>query len=255
MQEEVKVVAICKNCGGPVNSAYCRHCGEKANTERITGAYLWNEFFRFFTHLEKGFLFTSWKMLVSPGPSVKKFIEGNRMPYQKPVSYFVIWTGVYLLQLYFIEKLFGENVIVNRSHYFGNISVTEFATHYLTPTLGVLLPFYALYLQVTCMGKYFNFFESFTAVLYAQGTVLLLQVVFTFTAMLWFLLTRQSVDADISDVVKFIYVTWLGYDLVRLVPLKHKWLRAILYSTLTMTLFVLWRMYGFPFVAGLVNGQ
>jgi len=81
------------------------------------------------------------------------------------------------------------------------------------------------------------------------------EVVFTFTAMLWFLLTKHSVDAAISDIVKFIYVTWLGYDLVRVFPLKHKWLRAILYSLLTMTSFILWRMYGFPLVAGLVSGQ
>jgi hypothetical protein len=193
------------------------------------------------------------KMIVSPGISIKQFIQGNRMIYQKPVSYFIIWTAAYLVQLYLLGKIFGNEVVIHRSNYFGNLPVTELATHYLSIALGVLLPFYAFYLYITCVRKYFNYFESFIAVLYSLGTILLLQVAFTFLAIPWYLMTRHAVNVEISDPSKFIYMTWLAFDLVRCFPLKHKGLRVILYSSLCVGTFLLWRLYGFACVLELVT--
>ncbi|HEY6064396.1 MAG TPA: DUF3667 domain-containing protein, partial [Chitinophagaceae bacterium] len=84
----------CKNCGEELHGTYCSHCGQKAREERITFRFIWTEAIHFFTHIEHGFLFTSWSMLVRPGATVKNFIEGKRKPYQSPVSYFLVWTAV-----------------------------------------------------------------------------------------------------------------------------------------------------------------
>jgi len=51
----------CRNCGAPLTGAFCANCGQAAAVERITAAYIWRQVFRFFTHIEKGFLLTSWR--------------------------------------------------------------------------------------------------------------------------------------------------------------------------------------------------
>ncbi|MGB3077308.1 MAG: hypothetical protein WBB36_18420, partial [Chitinophagales bacterium] len=68
----------CKNCGHPVKDLYCGHCGQKLILDRITFGYLWSELFHFFTHIEHGFIFTSFKMLTAPGKTVSAFIDGKR---------------------------------------------------------------------------------------------------------------------------------------------------------------------------------
>src|SRR6187399_2864292 len=108
----------CKNCGKSLNDVFCSHCGQKTNVERISWKYIWHEVIHFFTHMEKGFLYTSRQLLFSPGKTVKEFIEGKRKNYQPPVSYFLIWIGLYLLLLYFTEKIFGENNVVDFKQYF-----------------------------------------------------------------------------------------------------------------------------------------
>ena len=71
-----------------MHDVFCKHCGQNADIGRISWKYIWHEVIYFFTHMEKGFLFTSRQMVVSPGKSVKEFMEGKRKNYQPPVSCF-----------------------------------------------------------------------------------------------------------------------------------------------------------------------
>ena len=100
-----------KNCGEKVVGSYCTHCGQKTIEQRISFHYISHEVLHFFTHFEKGFLFTSWNMLAKPGKVVTDFVKGKRKIYQPPVSFFLIWITMYLLLLYIVEKIFGENAI------------------------------------------------------------------------------------------------------------------------------------------------
>ncbi len=97
----------CKNCGLPVKDLYCSHCGQKANPDKIDFSFLCREVFYFFTHLKKGFLFTSYQMVIRPGETAKNFIDGRRKNYQSPISYFLIWTTLFILFLYGMERIFG----------------------------------------------------------------------------------------------------------------------------------------------------
>src|SRR5690242_19557317 len=103
------MMRVCKNCGAHVNGTYCSHCGQKITLERISFHYISHEVTHFFTHFEKGFAFTSWNMLAKPGKVVTEFVEGKRKKYQPPVSFFLIWITIYLLLLYVVQKIFGEN--------------------------------------------------------------------------------------------------------------------------------------------------
>jgi hypothetical protein len=242
----------CKNCGHLLHHAYCAYCGQQAKTERITFQYINREIFRFFTHIEKGFLYTSWQSFVKPGTVAKNFIEGKRIGYQKPVSYFLIWTAIYVLLILLYEKIFGKNIVIDRSSYFGNSNAAEYATHYMSLTLGLLIPLYAVYLQLCGMKKYYNYFESFIAILYAQGTVLFVQVLFAISALLWFLVTGVSANADVSDIPKMVYAAWFVFDLLRQHKTKFKLIYVFLFVALAMGTFLIWRTIGFPFFSAMI---
>ena len=201
--------------------------------------------------METGFLFTTWQMIVSPGLTVKNFIDGKRRKYQKPVSFLLIWIAVYVLLLLFIEKVFGNETVLYRSKYFGTYSATQFAAHYLSVVLGALLPFYSLYLYLLCMKKYYNYFESFVAILYGHGIVLLTQVLFTLFAITVYLFSGHGLDVNLSDSLKVVYITWFCYKLVGQYDINHRWWRVIGFMTLCLASFYVWRMFGFPLLANL----
>ena len=234
-----------------MHDAYCSHCGQKAKAERITFSYIWHGLVHFFTHAEKGFLFTSWRLLMAPGRTVKNFIEGRRINYQAPVSYYLIWNAFYILLLYIVGKSFGENKAVDFAQYFGPSEKTHYALSHLNIVLTALLPFQALYVYLVLVYRVYNYFESLVAVFYAIGTVLLLQFAFVALAIPVYLLSGVSTDIRLSDILKVLYIGWFMIDFVKLQPVKHKFIKAIVVLLLAFGTFTAWRLYVFPTVAEL----
>src|SRR5215203_364412 len=70
---------------------------KKAEVKRLTASVLIAEMLHFFTHFEKGFLRTSLDYIIRPGITSLNFLHGKRKKYQPPVTYFFIWTGLYIL--------------------------------------------------------------------------------------------------------------------------------------------------------------
>ena len=243
----------CKNCGKAVLHSYCSHCGQKANLHRITAHYIWHEVFHFFTHLETGFLFTSYCMLTRPAKTVKDFIDGKRKTHQAPVSYFLIWITIYILFLYLLENWFGENEVINYKEYFGPSSTTRFAISHLSIVLTLVIPIQALYLYLLATKKNYNYFETLVATIYAVGTIILLQVVFSVIALIFYTLTGTTVDLLLSDGFKGLYMIWFVAGIVKMTTERNKLVRTILLCLLFFATFTVWRLYGFPGLATWFN--
>jgi hypothetical protein len=239
----------CKNCGNIVHQKYCPHCGQKATVERITFHFLWHQLFHFFTHLEKGFLFTSYGMLLRPGKTVTDFIRGKRIIYQPPVSYFLVWIAIYALMLYCIREVFGEGVVIAYRNYFGSEVSTQYAINHLGIVLSILLPLFAFYIYLITSARLFNYAESLVTVLYALGTIILAQSLFAVLSVLGYLVTKNSFDLQVSDAFKVIYLSWFGFSFMKQLPLKHKFLRAVLFTVLCFGSFTLWRLMIYPQVS------
>lgn len=246
---------FCKNCGEKVVGMYCSHCGQKAVEQRISFHYIWHEVIHFFTHFEKGFLFTSWNMIVRPGKVVTDFVKGKRKVYQPPVSFILIWITIYLLLLYILEKGFGENVVIDYKEYFGPASTTKFAISHLSAVLLIVIPFQALYFKIFVAGKKYNFFESFVVALYFLGTVMLLQAVFVVLALIFYSITGSSVALIYSDPLKIFYLAWAIADTIRLFRVKNKVIRIIGFAILAFGTFTIWRLYGVPAMIEWILGQ
>jgi hypothetical protein len=212
----------CKNCGNIVHHKYCPHCGQKASVERITFHFLWHQLFHFFTHLEKGFLFTSVGMLLRPGKTVNEYIRGKRIIYQPPVSYFLVWIAIYALMLYLVKETFGEGAVIDYKNYFGSDVSTQYAINHLGIVLSILLPVFAFYIYLLTGTRLFNYAESLVVVLYVLGTIILAQAIFV------------------------IYLFWFGFSFMKQQPLKNRFLRAIFFTLLCFGSFTLWRMIIYP---------
>ena len=243
------MVSHCLNCGAELHGAYCQQCGQKAKVERITFRYVVHDLFHFFTHIESGFLFTSIQMLKSPGATAKNFIEGKRKSYQPPVSYFFIWTTIYILLLYLIEKTFGENVVINYQNYFGQGEATKLAIGHLSVVLNFVIPFQALYLWLLMTRNWYGYFETMVASIYSLGTIIMLQFLFAVMALAVHLMFSVSVELRISDLLKVGYILWFAIHFIRLFDVKGKFWRVVAFAILAFGTFTVWRLYGFPAIA------
>jgi len=246
---------FCKNCGEKVVGMYCSHCGQKAVEQRISAHYIVHEVTHFFTHFEKGFLFTSWKMLAKAGRVVTDFVKGKRKIYQPPVSFFLIWITMYLLLLYIVEKIFGENVVIDYKEYFGPSSTTRFAVSHLSLVLLVVIPFQALYFYLLVARKKYNYFESFVVAVYFLGTIVLLQSVFVILAIIIHLVTGASVAIVYSDSLKIIYLGWAITDTIKLFRVKNRFIRIVAFTVLAFGTFTVWRLYGVPAIIEWILGE
>lgn len=238
-----------KNCEAEVQDNICTHCGEKARMERITFKFIRDEVLYFFTHLKKGFLYTTLSMIVRPGRTVKNFIEGKRKPYQPPVSYILIWIAAYILLLYWIQKIFGENAAIDYKEYFGPSATTQFAFSHPGYIWVILIPIQTLYLWLLVTKKFNYYFITMIAVPNALGTIIFLQAVFALIVLLIHLITRSSVNLQISDPQKIFFLSWFIIDTIKLYPVKQKFLRVLGFVLPAFGTFTLWRMVGFPNVA------
>ena len=241
----------CKNCGTHVSSTYCGSCGQKPVPERITFHYIWHEIVHFFTHAEKGFFYTTWNLLKVPGQVIKNFIEGKRKNYQKPVSYYLIWIGLYSLVLYLLEKVFGGNKVVSFADYFGPDETTKFAISHLNIVLTLLLPVQAFYVFIILMYQKYNYVEALVMILFGIGTLIFLQAVFVVMALIYYLFTGNSISILWSDILKVIYMGWVLIDLAKRLSIKAKYVRVLTTMLLLMGTFTAWRLYVSPAFANL----
>jgi hypothetical protein len=236
----------CKNCDHLLQGKYCSFCGQQADVPRITFHSLINEVFHFFTHMQKGFLFTTVQLLQKPAETVKDFIAGKRKKYQSPVSYFLIWISIYILFLYGLEKLFGENIVINYKDYFGAGNSTQYAIRHLGLVLLMVVPFQALFLYLFVTAPLYNYWVSVACTFYSLGTIIVLQFCFAVLALLVHLFTGISVPLNVSDVFKVLYISWFIFHLVKRFPVNHRLLRISLFIVFAFGTFTFWRLIGYP---------
>lgn len=217
--------------------------------ERITPAYLVHEIFQFFTHLQKGFLFTTRQLIVNPGETVVGFIKGKRKQYYPPISYFLVWISIYALSLYRIQHLFGENRVIDYNDYFGPGTSTQYAVTHLAVVLTMVIPFMALYFDLLFTRKRYNFFECIVVAVYCLGTVIFFQFVFAVLSLFKYMAVRDASDLMISDLLKIAYVSWFALAFSNSIkPGRWSGIRIVGFILLSFGTFTLWRMYGFPYL-------
>lgn len=83
----------CLNCKRLLNGDYCSHCGQRADTERLSWRVLRRELLHTFD-LSRGFLYTIQELTRAPGATINGYLRGARMRYMNPIRYLLFALAV-----------------------------------------------------------------------------------------------------------------------------------------------------------------
>jgi len=175
-------MATCLNCGSTVTKNYCSNCGQKKEVQRLTWQSLILEVFHFFSHIEKGFFFTSYKLLIRPDLVIGEYLEGKRKKYFKPVSLYLIWVALHLLAFQLIpEWMHYENLRIGNLLWVKGGEHQVFVVKHASAFGLLLLPILSFFLWLIVSRPKLNYIESLVAILYSLAAIEMLiffQIVF-----------------------------------------------------------------------------
>lgn len=193
------------------------------------------EFAHFITHAEHYFLNTTKEFIIRPGKNSMDYLKGKRKHYQKPVSFFLIWAGLYILLHNFVintfhYKISGSAVFLFSDQENANELLRNHFTLFFIPAL-----FVASILIYFILGKpRFYYPEVLALSLYGAGC---------FNAMLLVsdIVLGVLLQININSAAVFIFQTlfsavynfWFCFDLFRKIHLRRFWLRLLLTAFFT----------------------
>ena len=172
-------IQVCKSCGFSGVENYCSRCGEPFKTKRISFSGLLHDVFHFFTHLDKGFIYTLKKLIVAPGYMQRTFIEGERNNHQKPFSMFFICATVAALSRYWIFKA------LFKYYNAGNISEANFFHEYMVILHIAMLPLYAFISYLFFYRSKYNYAEIGVLILYTMSMFFLAATIIALLKFIW----------------------------------------------------------------------
>jgi len=227
-------VKFCINCDAPVSGKYCHECGQKTNIKRLDFKGLTEEISYFFTHIEKGFLRTSKEFIIHPGVTSLNYLKGKRKNYQKPVSYFLIWVGLYILV---------HNMIINRFHYEYILSAADqiprhaeanlFLRKHFSLFLLPLLIVSAISVWLVLARPRFYFIEIVVLMLYGGGTYFMMTLASDIVLGVLLRININHYHVFLwQTILSALYNAWFTYDFFRRSPPRYFWLRMILVALL-----------------------
>ena len=145
--------------------------------KRITLRSLINEAWHTLTHVEQGLWRTIIDLAVAPGKMLHNFLEGDRKPYQKPLSFLLIATGIFaLVMLAFHKYYLVASPSSAEDKLYNTVFIME-AKYYSWLQL-LLLPLYGLVVYVIFKKLDYNYGEWLVVCCYVISFSLLLIIPF-----------------------------------------------------------------------------
>lgn len=232
----------CKSCGSEFKGKYCPHCGQSANIKRITAKSVLTDLFPDIFHVDNRFVHTCVELLHCPGHMMRRFMEGNRVKYCKPVPLLFILVAVFLVINHFFEvnletktpqvvehpeSINEMNLVVYAL--LANIQNTVDQTWFtLAVVVFTLIPNYIVF-RASEYGKHMNIAEHFCVLVFLECQNYLTGILlFPFN---W--LTDGWVYAHCSIVLLLFFFVW---DFKQL--LNISWWKSLKLSCASWSLFL-----------------
>lgn len=156
----------CLNCGHKISDEFCSHCGQKADTARITPQTLIKtDILGSIWHIEARFFRTVKHILFGPGRMAMDYISGKRIKYYNLFSLLLILFGFNVLTMHFYLHLNPAEIPE------GSSNILEFFSKYSKTILFVIIPMLAVNAFFVFKRKKLNIAEHFII-----GTVSLLGI-------------------------------------------------------------------------------
>lgn len=162
----------CKNCGSVIGGSFCSHCGQKADTHRVTLGHVVHETLHAFTHADKGFLLLIRELITKPGIVAREYLEGKRKKYFNPLSFLVLTWAIWA----YVSHVTGFAEVYDVSQHANQESTTlakevgAIASHQIK-FLGLILitPLFALLSWLFYFRSKYNFAENFVLTSFMIG--------------------------------------------------------------------------------------
>jgi hypothetical protein len=203
---------ICKNCRSKFEGNFCSHCGQAANTHKLTMHFILHDLQHGLLHVDHGIFYTIKQILTRPGHTIREFINGERVKHFKPFTLLIILATVYgLLYHYFIHNLFNVNPIGTKETIVGAYEklVRWMTDHFAYATLILVLnTTIASYLVFRRQG--YNFAEHLVLNTFYRSAVLV--IILALFPLLYVYQERGSQGLTIylvtSQLLDFLFMYW-----------------------------------------------
>jgi hypothetical protein len=99
----------CPNCGSTTTGRFCQDCGQQELVRLTMGGFLAHAFSRIFS-MDRGYLRTFVGLMKSPGVVARDFVNGRRVWYTNPLTYWLIAATFQLLFLWTVDEQYRAYV-------------------------------------------------------------------------------------------------------------------------------------------------
>lgn len=209
--------STCLNCDTELTDKFCAHCGQLADTHRISlKHFVFHDILHGTFHLEKGILFTAKESLIRPGQAALDYISGKRKRYYNVFYLILIMIGLILFLRHFNEVLdiSQSKNIAEKPAYLNEVSrkLDEIFAQKSKIIIFLFVPFVALNSYLLFKVKKLNFSEH--AII--AGMVLLGMLLISTAGNLFFYLDLifpfSNTFADVMSIIVTILVLFhIGY--------------------------------------------
>jgi len=167
----------CVSCGNDVASPYCSECGQRSGIERITLKDSLKDFWDQVIGLDSMFLRTLRDLTLRPGVVAQAYINGIRVRYFGPISYFffmitllLLWLS--MLKLDFVQLIQSRQDVMQVEHANSVVmaGVTQWVSDNIRWVLFLAVPFQAVAARYLLFRKSgLNFAEHTVPLFYTAG--------------------------------------------------------------------------------------
>ena len=219
----------CLDCGAALTDRFCAHCGQPADTHRITLKHLLlHDLPHSVWHVDKGLAFTFWQMLTRPGLTIRGYLAGQRTRQFRPVSYLLLLVGLSALVMSAFQADLQQAMLAAQSARAGAPPAALMAVvmeRYLSMGIKhpylmqlVLLPLNALVAWRLLRRAGYNYAEVLLANAFIVGTFTVLNLAILLPALLVGNSALLQLASQLVFIPTLVYTLWVNAQLLLAAP-------------------------------------
>ena len=219
----------CLDCGAALTDRFCAHCGQPANTHRITLKHLLlHDLPHSIWHVDKGLFFTFWQMLTRPGLTIRGYLDGQRTRQFRPVSYLLLLVGLPALLMSAFHLDLQQAMLAAQPTKAGSPPVALMAVvmeRYFSITTKhpylmqlVLLPLNALVAWRLLRRAGYNYAEVLLGNAFIVGTFTVLNLAIMLPALLVGNQAFLQLASQLVFIPTLLYMLWVNAQLLLAAP-------------------------------------
>jgi uncharacterized protein DUF3667 len=261
--ERLKFMSLstCLNCGASLDTEakFCRICGQKTDTHRLTLSHLLHDLFHALTHADKGIFHLLLELVRKPGVVAKEYIAGKRKKYFNPFTFLLILMALFVLSnVYFTHSSTSPqpdpDVLAHIPSEAGKkqyvtmfqrgVEVRVFMARHANIVAMVAIPFFAFLTWSFYARRGFNFAEHLTANLFfvAFSNLAFTLIVYPLLGLAGGSGGRSAPATLVGLGLQVIYLTWCYYQFLPSPQRPLKLMAAFGISVLAIILWVVFTM-------------